>query len=426
MSWTIVGVFFGTAAIGIPIAFALGLAALAGLVVGDMAFNIMAEKMMFSVDSFPLMAIPFFMLAGELMVQGGIMTRLIDLANSLVGRVRGGLAQVAVGSGMGMACVSGTAVADATALGALLIRPMQPHYGLPFSTAVVAAAANLGPILPPSTAMIIYATLAGSSVSVSAMFAAGFVPGLTIGFASMALIWFIARARGFPVTGERVSLGRVLHQLRRAGVVLMMPVVVIGGIVGGVFTATEGGAIAVAYAILAGLFVTRDLKLSDLPQAMLRAAITTSVVGALVAFASTVTFIFTIELVPMRLAEYLSHVSADPTVFLLLTMAVLVVVGMFIEPTAAYIMLVPIFAPLAIQMGVDPLHFAMCFVLNLVVGVLTPPVGTLLFVMCGMTGLTMWQLFRELWPFVVVQYGVVLITVFWPDFVLWLPRALGN
>ena len=177
--------------------------------------------------------------------------------------------------------------------------------------------------------------------------------------------------------------------------------------------------------MLVGLFVTRQLRLADIPQAMLRAAITTSVVGALIAFASTVTFIFTIELVPMHLAQYIRELTHDPLVFLLITMAMLVVVGMFIEPTAAYIMLVPIFAPLAVEMGVDPLHFAICFILNLVVGVLTPPVGTLLFVMCGLTGLTIWQLFRALWPFALVQYGVVLIAVFWPGFVLWLPRSLG-
>lgn len=425
MSATIVGVFFGSALFGVPIAFALGIAALAGLVVGGMPFNIMAEKMVFSVDSFPLMAIPFFMLAGELMVEGGIMQRLINLANSMVGRMRGGLAQVAVGSGMGMACVSGTAVADATALGALLIKPMQKHYGLPFSTAVVTAAANLGPILPPSMAMIVYATLAGSTVSISGLFASGIVPGVTIGILTMVLISILARAWNLPVTGETLSWPNVLHHLRRAGVVLAMPVIVIGGIVGGAFTATEGGAIAVVYAVLVGLFVTRQLRLADIPQAMLRAAITTSVVGALIAFASTVTFIFTIELVPMHLAQYIRELTHDPLVFLLITMAMLVVVGMFIEPTAAYIMLVPIFAPLAVEMGVDPLHFAICFILNLVVGVLTPPVGTLLFVMCGLTGLTIWQLFRALWPFALVQYGVVLIAVFWPGFVLWLPRSLG-
>jgi len=420
----IVGFFVFTLC-GVPIAFALGLAALAGLVAGGLPFNMLAEKMLYSVDSFPLMAIPFFMLAGELIVRGGIMSRLIGFANTVIGRVPGGLGQVTVVSGMGLASVSGTAVADATALGSVLLRPMEKTYGLPFSTAVIASAANLGPILPPSTAMIIYATLAGGSVSIAGLFASGIVPGVMIGIAMMGAIAVIARIRGFPITGERFRLRAVLREARRAYLILLMPVVVIGGIVGGVFTATESGAIAVAYAFVVGFFITKELRLADLPTALLRAGITTSVVGTLIAFAATVTFLFSIDLVPQKLSTLIVGLTDSPLTFLLLVMALMIVVGMFIEPSAAYVMLVPIFTPLAATFGIDPLHFAMVFILNVAVGVLTPPVGTLLFVMCGMTGLTILQLVREVWPFVVIQYGVMLICLFFPGLVLWFPHALG-
>ena len=424
MTFAVVVAFFGLSALGIPIAFGLGLSAIVGLWVGDLPFSILATKVQNSVDSFPFMAIPFFMLAGELMVLSGIMERLITFANTLVGHFRGGLAQVTILSGYGMATVSGTAVADAAALGSALGRPMGRIYGVPFSSAIVAASANLGPIIPPSTPMIIYATLAGPDVSIAKLFAGGIIPGTIIAVSMMICVGYIARRRGWGPTNSGFSVAQIVRELRRALIVLGMPVVVIGGIVGGAFTATEGGAIAVSYAFLVGIFVTRSLRLRDIPGALQRAVVTTAVVGALIAFASTVTYLFTIEEVPRYLGQWMLSVTSDPTTFLLYVFVGLVIVGMFIEPTSAYIMLVPVFAPLVSLYGLDPIHFAVLFVLNLVVGMLTPPVGTLLFVMCSVSGITIAQLWREVWPFVLIQFATILLCLFFPPLITWLPSLI--
>lgn len=423
MSGVIVIVFLLIAVIGVPLAFALGLAGFVGLLLADMPLRLLAQRAMFTVNSFPLMAIPFFMLAGELMVSGGIINRLIDFANVVIGRVRGGLAQVTVGAGMGMASVSGAAIADATALSSVLYRPVAKQYDGPFAGAVIAAAANLGPILPPSTAMILYATLA-PDVSVRALFMAGVVPGILIALLMMVAIAIIAHRRGLPLSGEPITLSRFVTGFRAALPVIFLPVVVIGGIIGGVFTATEGGAVAVVYALVVGFFVTRTLKLSDLPGCLLRAGVTTSIVGIIIAFAATITYLFTIDLVPQRLAEFAQAFTDSKLVFLLFMMGALMIIGMFLEPNAAYVMLVPVLAPLAALFGVDPLHFAILFILNMVVGMLTPPVGTLLFVVSAMTGVRIGPLVRELLPFIAIQYGVLLACLFIPPLALWLPQML--
>lgn len=425
MTLAIIVVFLVLALIGAPLAFALGLASLAGLYVGDMDFSVLSQRMMHSVDNFPLMAIPLFMLAGELMVAAGILQRLVDFANALVGRVHGGLAHVAIVAGMILAAVSGAAVASASALGSTLVPSMRKQYDTGFSSAVVASAANLGAIIPPSNAMIVYALMAGSTVSVGGLFMAGVIPGLVLTVGFMALASYISFRRGFPLTGEDLNLKKVLGHTWRAMPILMMPVVVVGGIVGGAFTATEGAAIAVVYSLLMGFFVTRQLKIADLPRALFNAAVTAAMVGALIAFASTVTFAFTIDLIPMQLTAWLKAFTADPQVFLLLVMGLLIMVGMFIESNAAYIMLVPLLAPIALSYGIDPLLFGFLFVLNLVVGMMTPPVGILLFVMCGISNISLHELIKSAWPFIALQYLVLALCIFFPDIVTWLPRALG-
>ena len=266
MSLIVIAVFLGLALLRMPLALALGASAVAGLIASDVEFNLLPSRMMSAVNAFPLMSIPFFILAGELMLKAGMMERLIDLANAVIGRVRGGLAHVTVLAGMGLSTVSGAAVADASALGSTLLPSLKKHYGVGFSAAVCAAAANLGPIIPPSGAMIVYAFMAGPTVSVGGLFMAGIVPGLLLVVGMLAMCSYIAHKRQFPLTGEAFSLARVLAELRRSFIIFMMPVVVIGGIVGGAFTATEGSAVAVVYALLIGFFVTRKLSLSDLPE----------------------------------------------------------------------------------------------------------------------------------------------------------------
>ena len=425
MTLVVVTVFFLLALIGMPLAFALGFASLGGLIVGGIELSVLPQRVMHAVNSFPLMAIPLFMLAGELMVRAGIMQRLVDFSNAVVGRLHGGLAHVAIVAGMMLAAVSGAAVASASALGATLVPAMRKTYDDGYSSAVIASASNLGAIIPPSNAMIVYALMAGSTVSVGGLFMAGVVPGILLTLGFMGLASWLSIRKGFMLTGEAFSMRRAALEAVRALPVLLMPVVVVGGIVGGVFTATEGAGIAVAYALIIGFFVTRKLKLSDLPDALFSAAVSAAMVGALIAFAAGVTFLFTIDMVPSTMAAFLKDVTTSPMVFLMLVMAILIVVGMFIESNAAYIMLVPLFAPVALSFGIDPLFFGFLFVFNLVIGMMTPPVGVVLFVMCGITRVPMGDLIRNVWPFVILQYAVLALCILFPSIVTALPRALG-
>lgn len=273
--------------------------------------------------------------------------------------------------------------------------------------------------------MIVYAFMAGSTVSVGGMFMAGVVPGLLITLGFMALCSLIAWRKHYPLTGESFRIANVLYQLKHSFVIFLMPVIVIGGIVAGAFTATEGAAIAVVYGLAIGFFVTRKLKLSDLPSLLLRAAITSAMVGALIAFASTVTFLLTVDLLPQKLSTALQAITTDPLMFNLLVAAILFVVGMFMESNAAYIMLVPLLHPIALQYGIDPLHFGFLFVLNLVIGMLTPPVGIVLFVVCGITGIKMGDLVRAVWPFIAYMYAVLFACMLYPPLCTWLPKLLG-
>lgn len=425
MSALVVVGFMVIALLGVPIAFAMGLSAIIAIWLSGIDLSIIPQRMMYSVNSFPLMAIPFFMLSGELMIKAGIIERLISFANALVGRVRGGLAHVTMLSGAGLATVSGTAVSDASALSAILVPSLSKIYDKGFATAIVAAAANLGPIIPPSAAMIVYAFMAGPSVSVGGMFMAGVVPGVLITIGFMALCSWIATRRGWTTTGEAFKWERLVSELKRSAIVLFMPLLIIGGIIGGAFTATEGSAVSVIYALILGFGITRTLKISDLPGIILRAAITTAVVCALIAFASVITYLMTVDLMPQKLSALLFSVTKDPIIYLLLVTVLLFIVGMFLESNSAYIMLVPLLHPIAIQYGIDPLHFGFLFVLNLVIGMLTPPVGVVLFVVCGVTGVRMRELVTNILPFVVWMYAVLLLCLFFPAIVTTLPRAMG-
>ena len=426
MSITVTVAFLLICLLGMPLAFALGFSALVAMPLGGIDLNMLPQRMMHSINAFPLMAIPLFMVAGELMLRGGLAERMIELANAFVGRVAGGLAQVTILAGAGLSAVSGAAVSDASALGTLLIRELTKVYGVAFAAAIIAAAAAiLGPIIPPSNAMIVYAYMAGSSVSVAGLFMAGVVPGILLTIGLMAMVYVIAKRRGYPLTGEPATRASIKKEIRRSWIILLMPVVVIGGIVVGAFTATEGAAIAVVYALLIGFLVTRKLKVRDLPECLLNAAIVTATVGALIAFASTVTFLMTVDLLPARLAAAIQAYTSDPLVFNLLVAALLFVVGTALESNAAYIMLVPLLHPIALAYGLDPLHFGFLFVFNLVLGMLTPPVGVVLFVVCSIANITMGQIMRHVWPFIVFGYGVLFLCMFWPPLVTGLPRALG-
>ena len=425
MSATITIVFFIVGLLGMPIAFALGFGSLVGLWMANVDANMLPQRMLHAINSFPLMSIPFFMLAGELMINADIMPRLIEFANAFVGRVRGGLGHATMIAAAGLSTVSGAAVADASALSGTLIPELKKAYGLPFASAVVAAAANLGPIIPPSGAMIVYALMAGPTVSIGGLFMAGVVPGLILTTAMMGWVSYVAWKRDYPLSGAPFSFSHVFSVMRRSLIVFLMPVTVIGGIIGGAFTATEGSAIAVIYSMLVGFFVTKKLKLSDMPDALLRAAITTAIVGAMIAFASTITFLFTIDNLPQQLAVLIKGITSNPLIFNLIIAVMLFIVGTAMESNAAYIMLVPLFHPIAMEYGLDPLHFGFLFVFNLVIGMLTPPVAVVLMVVQGVSKVETKPFMKEVWPFVWVQYGVLLLCMLFPPVVTWLPRMMG-
>jgi tripartite ATP-independent transporter DctM subunit len=424
MILAVVASFFVLASLGMPLSFALGIASLAGVLAGGAPLIQLPGKLVHSIDSFPLMAIPLFTLGGELMIRAGIMERMFEFANALVGRIRGGLAHVTVVAEMVVSTMTGTAVGDAAALAGMLGPTLTRAYGREFAASVVAAAATLGPIIPPSAGVIVYAVMAGD-VSVAALFLAGFLPGIVLGLAMMALCTWFARRRGYPLAGEPFSLRKLWRETRRSFVVLMMPVVVIGGIIVGAFTATEGAAISVVYALVVGFFVTGQLRLADLPRALLNAAVITAVVGALIGFASMVTYLLTAELVPQRITEALQSVTSSSFLFVLLVMLLLVVVGMFLESNAAYIMLVPLLAPVAVTYGLDPVYFGFLFIMNITLGSITPPVGILLFVVSALWELPLARLVANIWPFILITYAGLFLCMLFPPIITFLPKLFG-
>ncbi len=417
--------FVATLTIGIPIAFCLGVAALSSMIVwGKVPLYLIPQRMFTGVDSFILMAIPFFMLAGELMGSTGILSRLLKFADALVGHIRGGLAHVNIVGSMIFAGISGSAVADASALGAICIPAMTKEYDVDFGAAVTAGAATIGPIIPPSIPMIIYAT-STSGVSIAGLFLCGVIPGIMMGLGMMAIAYYIARKRQYPIRKERITMREFLYRCWYVLPGIIMPAIVLGGILGGIFTATEAGAISAVYALVVGLFVTRELKLRDIPPALLRAGITTAIVFVLIAMANAVSWLLSTQQVPMLIAGYLKSISPSPLLFLVVVNLFLLVVGCLMETAAAIIMLVPILAPIAISYGIHPLHFGFVVVLNLVIGLLTPPVGAVLFVVCGQANLSIERLFRHVWPHLVWQLVVLALVTYFPELALWVPRLFG-
>ncbi|HSB69008.1 MAG TPA: TRAP transporter large permease [Candidatus Methylomirabilis sp.] len=423
---TVLGTVFALSVlIGVPIAMGLGLAATGGILAwGKVPLYLIPQRMFTGVDSFVLMAIPFFMLAGELMDSTGILERLLKFADALVGHIRGGIAHVNVVAGMILSGVSGSAVADASAIGSALLPVMRKEYSIDFGAGVVAGAAALGPIIPPSIPMIIYAA-STSGMSVAALFLSGMIPGLMIGLGMMVIIYVLARKRDYPVRTVRMTAREFWARTKRAIPALIMPIVVLGGILGGAFTATEAGAVAVMYALLVGLFLTKELHLRDIPPALLKAGITTSVVFLLIATANGVSWLLTTQQVPALISAHLKSISHSPMVFLIVVNLFLLLVGCLMETAAALIMLVPILAPIAASFGIHPLHFGFVVVMNLVVGLVTPPVGVVLFVVCGLADISLERVVRAVWPHLIWQLVVLALVTYFPELTLWVPRLFG-
>ncbi len=375
-------------------------------------------------DSFPLMAIPFFMLAGELMNRGGITMRLVEFAQAMMGHLRGGLAHVNVLSSMLFAGLSGSAVADTSALGSMLIPAMEKNgYSRRFAAAITAASSVIGPIIPPSGIMIIYAYVMGESVA--ALFLAGIVPGIMVGLGLMVMIKLMADKYDFPVATRRHTWGEKGQASLKAFFPLMTPVIILGGILAGIFTPTEAAAVAVAYAMLIGLFVLRTLKLSDLPDVMGRAGLTSAVVLLLVGAAMAFKTVVSLSHAPEMLAAIILGLSDNPLILLFLINLLLFVVGMFLDAGPAIIILGPILGPIFVSLGVDPVHFAIIMSVNLTVGLATPPMGLVLFVASSVSGERVEAISRAILPFLAVEVVVIFLITYFPAFSLTVPRLAG-
>lgn len=375
-------------------------------------------------NSFPLMAIPFFMLAGELMNRGGISARIVGFAQAMVGHFRGGLAQVNVVDSMLFAGISGSAVADVSALGSIIIPQMEKKgYARPFAAAITAASAIIGPIIPPSGIMIIYAYVMGESVA--ALFLAGIVPGVLIGIALMITIKLMANRYRLPAAQPRASWADAGRAGAAAFWPLLTPVLLMGGILTGVFTPTEAAAVAVGYSFVISILVLKTLTWRDIPGVLTRAGITSAVVMLLVGAAMAFKTVAALAHTPELLAAGLLGLTENPLVLLLLVNLLLFIVGMFLDAGPAIIILGPILAPIFTQMGVDPVHFAIVMVVNLTVGLLTPPMGLVLFATSAVSGLRVETIARAVLPFLAVEFLVILLITYIPAISLTLPRLAG-
>lgn len=422
------GVLFGSLVffflLNVPIAVAIGLASLSAILwSGAIPPVVLVQKMFTATDSFPLMAVPFFILAGSLMEFGGISRRLVDFANSIVGRFSGGLAFVAIIASMFFGAISGAAVACVAAIGTILIPAMvRRGYDTPYATAVQATAGTLGVMIPPSIPMIIYGVLTG--VSIGALFMGGILPGILVGGSLMLVAWMIARKRGYK-GDEKASGAKIWATFKDAILALLMPVIILGGIYGGVFTPTEAAVVAVAYGFIIGFFVYRELSLSKLKDILVNTSVGTATIMFIIATSSVFSWILTAQRVPQAVAEAILSISTNPIVILTLINFLLLFIGTFMETVASIIILVPVLLPVVTQIGVDPLHFGIIIVVNLAIGMVTPPLGVCLFVGCGISGITLESISKAVWPFILSMIVAVLLLTYIPWISIILPRLAG-
>jgi tripartite ATP-independent transporter DctM subunit len=410
---------------GAPIAFALAVASFSFLSAWNtISFDVIPQRMFGGIDSFPLMAIPFFILAGELMNATGITVRLVRFAHLIVGRVPGGLAQANVVASIFFAGLTGAGVADTSAIGSILIPAMvEEGYSPEYSAAVTASSSVIGPIIPPSIVMVIYGSTVG--LSIGALFAAGFMPGLLIGLGLMVVCHYYAIKLNHPRRLEPVTIKEFLIGFKDAFIALLMPLIIIGGILSGMFTPTEAAAVAVGYALLAGVFVFRTLTFKSVMECMAKTARTSSIILFIIGSAAVFGWAMTVERVPQQIAELFLSITDSPAVMLMLINVFLLIMGMFMETGANVIILAPILAPIAAKFGIHPLHFALVMIVNLNIGLATPPLGVCLFVACPIAGVTLEELTKAILPFLLVEVAVLLLITYVPWFILIVPRMLG-
>ncbi|MEM1321136.1 MAG: TRAP transporter large permease subunit [Bacteroidota bacterium] len=412
--------------IGVPIAWSIGLSSIFTMLVSIPAlpaFTTVAQRMATGLDSFSLLAVPFFILAGQIMNRGGIARRLVDFAKTLVGALPGGLAHVNIIAAMLFGAIAGSAVAAASAIGGFMGKAMEKEgYSKEFGAAVNIAAATTGLVIPPSNVLIVY-SLASGGVSIAALFLAGYLPGILTGLFLMIVAAVWARRKGFPV-GERSTLRQVLAAFVNALPSLFLLIVVIGGIVGGIFTATEASAVAVLYCLLL-TFVYKEISFRELPEVFLGAVGTSAIVMLLIGTSMSMSWIMAYENIPQNITELLLSISDSKIVILLIINLILLFVGIFMDMTPAVLIFTPIFLPVVTELGMDPTHFGIIMVLNLCIGLCTPPVGSVLFVGVGVAGTSIQKVVRPLLPLFIAMIIALLIVTYVPALSLWLPTVFG-
>ncbi|MHB1162362.1 MAG: TRAP transporter large permease [Chloroflexota bacterium] len=426
MLTTIGVVLIGLFILGVPIAISMGIAAFSAIVLGgNIPVEVVAQRLVTGVDSFPLLAVPFFILAGALMNGGGITERLVRLANALVGHLTGGLGHVVVVTNMIMAGMSGSAVADAAGTGSVLIPAMtRTGFSPRFSAAVTASASTIGPIIPPSIPFVLYGILA--NVSIGRLFLGGALPGVLMGLYLMGVVYFVSKRRGYS-RGEKATCGSLMTAFKEGLPALLLPVLILWGIVGGVVTPTEAAVIAVLYALLAGTLIYRELTLPKLMQVLGEAALTAGTIMFIVGCASLLAWILTREQAGPTLVNAVTSVTTDPRLVLLLLNIFLLILGCFLESLSVMMLLVPVLMPLIKAVGIDPIHFGVVLTLNLMIGLITPPVGMSMFISCSIAKIKITDFAKEIPIFIVALVAVLLIITYFPEVVLFLPNLLmGN
>ena len=409
----------GAMTLGMPIAFALLVCGIALMFhLDNFDTQILAQNLLEGTNNYPLMAVPFFMLAGELMNAGGLSRRIIAMAQALVGHVRGGLGYVAILAALVMASISGSAVADTAALAAVLVPLMRrAGYNLPRSAGLIASGGIIAPIIPPSIGFVVFGVAA--QVSITKLFLAGIVPGVLMGVTLAITWWFCARREAPPITqADRFEWSRLVTAFRQGFWALLLPVVIIGGMKAGVFTPTEAAVVAAVYSMMVGLFVYREMRIADLPRLMLQAAKTSSVVMFLVACALVSAWLITIADIPGQVGEMLQPFMDNKVLLMFMMMALVVVIGTALDFMPTVLILTPVLMPLVKQAGIDPIYFGVLFIMNNAIGLLTPPVGTVLNVVAGVARVDLGRVTRGVMPFLLAQTALLLLFILFPQLVM--------
>jgi C4-dicarboxylate transporter, DctM subunit len=424
MAVILVVTFIALAALGVPIAFSMGLAGAAAIAYqGRLPPEIMIQRMFGGIDSFPLLAVPFFIMAGALMDTGGIALRLIRLAQALVGHVRGGLAMVVVISEIFFSGISGSTVADTSAIGSMMIPALKKAGYTPARAAsIVAAASSMGALIPPCIAMVVLGAIA--NISVGALFAAGFLPAFVMAAGLLILIYFQAGRGDIPAATERPSARRLLRAAADALLALLMPVIIFGGILGGVTTPTEASVVAVLYGLIVGVFVYREIRWKQLVQILEQTLVLTGVTMLLVGGASLFSWLISSERVPDAIAAFMLDVSSTPAIFLALSAVIFILIGMALEGLPAVILLVPILLPAATRLGVDPLHYSIVAIGAVYIGLFLPPAGLGLLLSCGIAQVKLEETLRPYLPYLLVLVVALVVIMYVPEITLVVPRLV--